>query len=262
MSSPFDATEHVGGDAFLVKQDRQLSVSSEPRTLLGILEAALNNPQLLANVEAFGKLLDMQERVAKDQRKVEYMAAMARLAPRLPIVDRNGVVKYEGKEGKAGMNRKYGLYEDIDKAIRPLYSEEGFSVSWKTGEGPGGKIRMSGVCSHKSGHSEEAFIDLPHDSSGGKNAIQAIGSTVLGYGRRMLTTMIFNVRIAGIDTDAIDLSPITEDQTRDLEAAISEVKGSMAGFLKKFKIAKIGDLLKSDLDDALQMVEEKRRASR
>lgn len=227
-------TEHCAGDAFdaasgglhLVRQEQ--AVEHRQPTPMDLMERAIAlGPDAVAVIERLAALqIQMEDRAAK----TEYVAAMARLAPKLPIVERNGRVKYEGKDNKPGMDRTYGKYEDIDEAVRPLYTAEGFSVSWKTREGTNGKIRMVGVCSHQMGHFEEFEIDLPHDPSGGKNAIQAIGSTVLGYGRRMLTTMIFNVRIAGVDTDGENLSPITAEQVSHLEKLIKESGTSMAAF--------------------------------
>ncbi len=222
--------EHCAGDpmdAIAIHQPASLE-RREP----SINEIAMSIAQRgdLAAVEAVERLFRLQVEKDAISAKKAYMAAMARLADKLPIVDRNGRVKYEGKDGKPGMDRTYGKYEDIDEAIRPMYAGEGFSVSWKTAEGASGKIRMFGVCSHREGHSEEAFIDLPHDSSGGKNAIQAIGSSVLGYGRRMLTTMIFNVRIAGADMDGEDPTPIDEEQISYLERLMAESQTSDKAF--------------------------------
>lgn len=213
----------------LVRQDQAVS-RHEP----SINEIAYEIAQRgdLAAVEAVERLFRLQvEKEAIDAKK-QYKAAMARLAPLLPIVERNGRVKYESKDpSKQGMDRTYGKYEDIDEAIRPLYSAEGFSVTWKTEEAPSGKIRMLGVCSHSSGHEEVHAIDLPHDSTGGKNAIQAIGSSVLGYGRRMLTVMIFNVRIAGADTDGEDLTPIIPEKVAFLRRLLEETGTAEKNFL-------------------------------
>ena len=230
-------------------------VQREP-TPMDLMERAIAlGPQ---GVEMLKELTALKLQLEDRAAKTEYIAAMAKLAPLLPVVDRNGHVKYEGKDGKPGMNRKYGKYEDIDEAIRPLYSAEGFSVSWKTEEGQGGKIRMVGECSHRQGHSKEFKIDLPHYSMGGKNAILAIASTVLGYGRRILTTMIFNVRVAGQDTDGENPTPITEEQCRDLNTALIDTKSDLGRFLKHFGIEKLADLTQGQLTEALQMIEGKR----
>ncbi len=218
----------------------------------------------LAAVEAVERLFRLQVEKDAITAKRAYIAAMARLAPRLPVVERNGHVKYESKDpSKAGMDRKYGKYEDIDEAIRPLYSEEGFSVAWKTEEGASGKIRMVGVCSHRDGHSEEFRVDLPHDSSGGKNAIQAIGSSVLGYGRRYLTTLIFNVRIAGIDNDGEgETTPIAEEQVAFLDNLLIATGTTAKGFSIISGCADLKDIAQRDYQRCKTALETKLRTKK
>jgi hypothetical protein len=217
----------------------------------------------LAAVEAVERLFRLQVEKDAIQAEKAYRAAMARLAKILPVVDRNGRVKYESKDpNKPGMDRTYGKYEDIDEAIRPIYTDEGFSVAWKTKEGANGKIRMVGICSHCEGHTEEHEIDLPHDSSGGKNPIQAIGSSVLGYGRRMLTTMIFNVRIAGADTDGEDPTPISVEKVSYLERLMAESQTSEKAFEIISGVKTLAEITERDYQRCKTALETKLRAKK
>lgn len=250
----------TGEDPTALEKTQQALAKGDPLATMGILAQALTNP--LMDVDKLDRLMGMFERLDVTRRKTEYVQAMARLAAILPIVDRNGRVKYEGKDGKPGMDRTYGKYEDIDEAIRPLYSAEGFSLSWKTTEGANGKIRMYGACSHREGHTEEAFIDLPHDSSGGKNAIQAIGSSVLGYGRRMLTTMIFNVRIAGVDIDGEDPSPISVEKVAYLDGLLKETGTTVGAFKIISGVDSIAEIPERDYQRCKTALETKKRAGK
>lgn len=244
------STEHISG----LPEVRQVAMErQEPIPIMGALETALKNPELLRNVDALDKLLAMQERMIADSRRMQFVEAMARLAPQLPVIARNGELKH--------LDRKYAKGEDVDKAIRPLYSREGFTIQWNTAPGEGGKVRMLAKLSHVGGHHEPFQMDLPPDVGGGKNAVQAIVSS-RSYAKRVMTIDMFNLQIEGEDTDGESLKTITGEQALDLKAAIEAVGGNMAVFFKKFSIDKIEDLLKSQLDDALAMVEDKRRAGR
>lgn len=256
MADPINEPEVV----VALERQQQALATGDPVAIIGLLAQAVVNP--LMDVDKLDRLMAMYERVDVTRKKTAYIAAMSRVAPLLPIVDRNGHVKYEGKDGKPGMNRTYGKYEDIDEAIRPIYSNEGFSLSWKTGDGTGGKIRMFGICSHREGHVEEMWIDLPHDSSGGKNAIQAIGSTVLGYGRRMLTTMIFNVRIAGIDIDGEDLTPISVERVAFIDGLLKETGTSVAAFKMISGVDTVVEITERDYLRCKTALETKKRAVR
>lgn len=209
------------------------------------------------DVEKLERLLVMKREVEADQRRVAFLAALARLATKLPEIDQKGRVAYEGKQGKEGMDRKYARLEDIDRAIRPLLSEEGFSMSFDTHPTDSGKIRVSATLSHRDGHSETKQLDLPHDSSGSKNGIQAVGSTV-SYGRRMLVKMFFNLIEHGEDTDGNDPTTLTDDQAKDLEAMISEVRADKAKFLQFMGVDSLSAILARDHTKAINALETKR----
>ena len=51
---------------------------------------------------------------------------------------------------------------------------------------------MIGVLRHEAGHKEEAELQLPADATGGKNAVQAVGST-LTYGQRYVARMLLSL---------------------------------------------------------------------
>lgn len=215
----------------LAVQDKAVAV--QPHQLMDVIQQLVNSPNALDKIEVIERMMAMQERLEKKQAEREFIEAMNRLAPLLPEIDKKGRVAYEGKNGKEGMDRLYARLEDIDRAIRPLYSVEGFSLAWDTQEGPGGKIRVIGKLSHIGGHVENRQLDLPHDPSGSKNGIQAVGSTVK-YGRRMLTVMFFNLitKDDPEDTDGRDVSVISEDQAIVIRDLIAETKSNEKNFLQ------------------------------
>lgn len=221
-------------------------------SILGPLEAALKNPELLKNVEALDKLLAMQERLIADQRRIEFVQAMARLAPLLPEIKKHGDLTH--------LARKYAKYEDVERGIRPLYTAEGFSIAWNTAD-VGGKLKVIGKLSHVGGHFEVYELTVPHDAGGGKNAIQAVISAE-SYAKRVLTIGMFNLVIldADKDGDQRDMEPIGDEKALDLKSAIESVGGNLGRFCKHFEIEKLSDLPKSRHKEALQMVEDRRKS--
>jgi hypothetical protein len=237
--------DHITGDA-------SQSLARLAPTPMDIVAA---NPNM--DVDKLERLLAMQREITAESRRMAYVEAMTRLAPILPEIDRNGHVTHETKNGI--VDRRYAKMGDIDRAIRPLYTAEGFSISWKTAVGENGKIRMIGRCSHVGGHAEDFPLDLPHDSSGSKNPVQAVKST-MEYGRRIITIMIFNLRVSDEDTDGNGPpTAITNDEALNLKAALEEVGGDMKAFLAYFEIEKLADLSSDRLKDALQMIADKRK---
>src|SRR5690606_4825161 len=96
----------------------------------------------------------------------------------------------------------FARFEDIHLAVMPILTRHGFDLSFRNGLSPEGKVRVTTILSHIGGHSEETYFDLPHDSSGSKNAVQAVGSST-SYAKRYGVLSILNIRVAGEDDDAV-----------------------------------------------------------
>jgi len=148
--------------------------------------------------------------------------------------------------------------DDIDKVLRPILAEGGFALSFDTQPIEGNRVRILCRLSHKDGHFETKQIDLPIDNSGSKNGAQAVGSTV-SYGRRMLTKMFFNIVEKGEDNNAETSEKLTEDQLKDLEAAMTEVPLNKKKFLEFMGVNDVHDILQRDLKKALNAIDTKRR---
>lgn len=166
------------------------------------------------------------------------MAALATVAPQLKQIGKHGT-SHHGK---------YARLEDIDRAIRPIISKEGFSLSFDT-QPVGNNIRVICKLSHKEGHEEVKQLDLPIDTSGSKNGAQAVKSTV-SYGRRILTQMFFNLIEEGEDTDGEIKAPLTAEQASALNNLIKTKGAPMHRFLKHMKVEKIEDILQRDYQHA------------
>lgn len=221
-------------------------------TLLEVIARAARDP--LVDVGKLERLLAIQQTVIADDRRTAFMAAMTRLAPKLPRLAKTGRIQF-----KSEVHGRYAKLEDIDAAIRPLLSEEGFSLSFDVKPADSGKLRVSCRLSHVEGHSETNQIDLPVDKTGSKNDVQAVGSTV-SYARRMLTKMHFNLIEVGEDDDgAGGGGTITVDQARDIEALLVEVKGDKVRFLRFMEAETFEGILAKHHKKAITFLEEKRR---
>jgi ERF superfamily len=167
--------------------------------MMQIIERAVLNPAF--DVEKLKSLLDMQERVMARTAKAAYVEALRNVKSSLPIIAQNGliVVKAKGTE-KVLQETPYTKYEDIDHAVTPILDAHGMVLSFRTGTSPDGRLVVTGVLSHREGHEETTTLVLPYDSSGSKNGVQAVGSS-LSYGKRYAATALLNLVSAGEDDD-------------------------------------------------------------
>lgn len=164
-------------------------------TLMEVIGRAAADPA--TDVEKLERLLGMYERITARDAKAAYTVALTEVQPKLPVIDEKGGIK-----NNAGVVQStYAKWEDINDIIRPILADHGFALSFRTGVAQDGKITVTGVLSHRDGHQEETTMTLPHDSSGNKNAVQAVGSST-SYGKRYTTIALLNITSrAAADSD-------------------------------------------------------------
>jgi len=140
------------------------------------------------DLDRFERLVSMHERLSAQRAKAAFTQALAELQPQLPVIDEKGGIK----NNSGVVQSTYATYEDINDAIRPLLARAGFTLSFRPGVAPDGKVTVTGVLRHRDGHEDEATITLPHDPSDNKNTVQAVGSS-LSYGKRYAVIALLNI---------------------------------------------------------------------
>lgn len=206
--------------------------------MVAMMERLALNPDL--PVEKLEKLLDMQIKVMAIEAEKEFAAAMARVQSKLPKVGR------DRKNDQT--NSMYSTLEAIAAAIKPIYTAEGFSMSFSESPSPKeNHVRVIGILRHKDGHKTEHYRDVAIDATGiagkvNKTQTHAEASSIT-YGRRYVTCLAFDVA-TGDDTDGNQPKgeTLTEKQAADLLALIEEVKADKAKFLKWCQVDRIEDI--------------------
>ena len=206
--------------------DPQAVARREP-SIMEIIAAVAAKPD--ADVAKMRELLALRLDIERRDAEIAFNQAMARLQPRLPRVKKNGSIDFGG--GKPAM--KFARWEDIDTAIRPLLTEEGFSLSFTAQPAPAG-VLMTCTISHIQGHSKSSQMQLPPDTGPGRNALQAIGSAH-SYGKRYLTLDMLNIITEGEDSDGGKAYPLTAEQLNNVRSMVDacEMKGQR---LKEFLV--------------------------
>jgi hypothetical protein len=131
---------------------------------------------------------------------------------------------------------RYASYEALDRALRPIYTDHGFGLSFNTGDCPlPDYVRVTCKVTHVGGHAEPYHIDMPADGKGAKGGdvmtkTHATGSA-LSYGQRYLLKMIFNVAVGEDDDDGnkagaksadVEMPKGYQDWLDDLQAAADD----------------------------------------
>jgi hypothetical protein len=175
-------------NAVVKQQNNELAPVAEGATLLQVIARAAADPN--TDVSKMERLMAMYERVEAKRAETAFAEAFSEMQTKLPAVAERGAVS-----GRY----TYALWEDINTAIKPVLAEHGFSLSFRMDFADG--IAVTGVLTHKAGHSIETTIKLPPDPSGNKPAVQAVASSV-SYGKRYTAGALLNLTSHGEDDDA------------------------------------------------------------
>lgn len=122
---------------------------------------------------------------------------------------------------------RYASYEALDRALRPIYTEHGFALSFNTGDAPNPEeVRVLCDVTHTGGHSRPYKLDMPADGKGPKGGdvmtkTHAAGSAIT-YGMRYLLKMIFNVAVSEDDDDGNSASARPAKPEKDAPAGFDE----------------------------------------
>lgn len=154
-----------------------------------------------ADLDKLEKLMELQDRWEASQAKKAYVVAMSEFRRECPTIEKT----------RSGHNTKYaGLSESIDQ-IKSLLAQCGLSHSWRT-EQSDALVKVTCTVTHIEGHSENTSLSGAPDTSGSKNSIQAIGSTV-SYLQRYTLFAILGLASQEMDTDGqMDTPPDAIEQ--------------------------------------------------
>lgn len=239
-----------------------------PTSMLEMISRAASDPTV--DAEKVKILVELARQTRADDAKAAYISAMVEMKPKLPVIERNGkIVIHEKNQPKDDahviQSTPYPLWEDIDAAVTPILAEHGFALTFLCGKGAEGRITVTGVLSHRHGHEKETTMELPLDSSGSKNNVQAAGSST-SYGKRYTAGLLLNLRFKGQDDDGKtggwddkDASggsngSVTETQAEQLLYMLNRDGMSVPKFCTFFKVENVLQLPAKDYEKAIVLI--------
>lgn len=209
-----------------------------------------------ADLEKMEKLLELHERWEASQAKKIYADSFS-----LAQTEIESVTK---EKTNNQTHSKYATLEDIIESSKPVYTKHGFSVVFYEGETTKpDHVRICADVSHKAGHKETYYYDVPLDGKGIKGnanmtAIHAKASST-SYGRRYLMCMIWNIATDDDDGNKADTETIDEKQLHELVDMIITVSADEEKFCAYLGVEELKDLRKSDYQKALSALKAKQQ---
>lgn len=222
-------------------------------SLLQVIAAAARDPNV--DIDKMERLLQMQERVQARDAEEAFNIAFAAMQPELPHITVKNKIVHNGR-----VISEYADWPSISKAITPVLSAHGFGLNFGGSNSATEKTTVAKL-RHVGGHVEINEITLPHDTSGAKNKVQAIGSSST-YGQRYTACPLVGVVVHGEDDDG--QSAGNTPQAEGLSDAVrSEIivkcdavtkatgKDQVTAICKAYSVGSIDDLTKAQGNQVL-----------
>jgi hypothetical protein len=233
---------------------------SDSAALLSAIEKAALNPQIdIGKVE---QLLALYERIEGRRAEAAFNEALtAAQAAMRPVA-----TDMENCQTRS----RYASYSALDRVLRPIYTNAGFSLTFNTAPGaPEAHVRVTCNVAHRAGHVRTYTLDLPADGKGpkGGDTMSRTHATAsaLSYGMRYLLRLIFNVAVGEGDDDGnkagaqhLQQGTISPEQLAQLRKLIAEAKADTTRFCRYLKITRLEDLPATRFQTATAALEAKK----
>jgi hypothetical protein len=179
----------------LARRARQnlATMPTEPG-ILGVFQRLATDPKL--TVDKLGELIKLQERIMDREAAAAFETAYKLMLPEIPRITKRGRIK--NKQGE--VQSRYSKYEDIRKVTDPILQRFGFTMHYQTLWPVPGTAEIVGTLVHERGGTMVSRFQSRADDSGGKNAIQGLGSAVT-YGKRYVRKDLLAIVEEGEDDD-------------------------------------------------------------
>jgi len=203
--------------------------------------------------EFISKMMDLQERNDAKIAKQAYVKAMSEFKANLPPV-------LKDKKNKQ-YDSMYASEAALMDVINPELSKYGLSASFSFPETEGNILKVTSTITHKDGHSESVTLPGPIDTSGSKNPLQQVKSTVT-YLRKATIEAITGIATADPKADddgntSGQVEYINDQQYGSIIDMMNEADADEGKFLEYLKIESIEKMPLNKFNMAVKALEAK-----
>lgn len=234
---------------------------SETAAIMSMIQRMSTDPTV--SIERVEQAFAFYEKVQASQARKAFDAAMAAAKSEIPVIKKKRAVSYEtAKGGKTNY-----VHEDlggIAEIIDPVLAKHSLSYRYRTTSNPNEPVIVTCIIAHADGHYEETTLSAGRDESGGKNAIQAIGSSVT-YLQRYTLKAALGLAAAKDDdgktseAEPDELATLSADQVYSLEKLLADTGSNRPAFLKMANAESLDDILAKDFEGLKTVLGAKKR---
>lgn len=187
------------------------------------------------HMDQMERLLDLQLRWDAEQQRKAFTAAMAAFKAEPIKITKGKLVEFTTRDGDTTSYRHATLADVVDAVVRGM-GRHGLSHRWDVQQ-EGGQVSVTCTITHCDGHSESVTMQAAPDTSGKKNSIQQVASSVT-YLQRYTLMAATGVAAADMDDDdgraggAEQVAYITEEQVKILDDLTASYVNNRDAFIR------------------------------
>ena len=171
------------------------------------------------SIDKIKQLLEIKAQIRAQRALEAFNEDFANLQSEIPIIKNDSTAK------AGSYDYEYASLEAIMAVVRPLLGKYGFSFTHSI-EQPTGQVVVHTTLMHRRGHHLVVRIGLNVDNSGGKNGVQAVGSSQM-YGMRYNVRALLNIATKADDDDGIEgggvpTGALTQEEVDALQKGIKK----------------------------------------
>jgi hypothetical protein len=179
------------------------------------------------SVDRANQALDFALKIRAEQARMAFDEAVAAAKVEIKPIARNAT----GHNSK-----KYADFSAIAREVDPILGKYGLTYRFRSDQ-KDNQISITCRLAHKGGHAEETTLFGPADTSGNKNAIQAIGSTTTYLQRYTLVLMLGLAASNDDDGQTAGGDALTFEQVNTLFDLIAETGANLEQFFVAGRVA-------------------------
>lgn len=196
------------------------------------------------NIEYLRELMQLEREWKADKAKEAFNLALAEFKKTSVVVVKDRENKQYSKGDQKAMYTSLGnLVNTVNAAMAPF----GLNASWSIDQASG--ITVTCLLTHTLGFSKSVTLSGPPDSSGSKNPLQQIKSTITylqGATFQAVTGIVANDSSANSDDDGnAAYERVSVDQVTELNDLITETGADKPKFIEALGVASLEDLPKA-----------------
>jgi hypothetical protein len=233
-------------------------------TLMNLIAKMATDPN--CDVDKFERLVRLNIEVEKGRRDellhVQFNEAMSRAQAKMVAIVKD--------KDNSQTRSKYASYAALDRAVRPIYTNEGLNLTFDEGEtNKPEHVRV--LCAVSlGGYTRNYHVDMPADGKGAKGGdvmtkTHATGSAFT-YGQRNLLKLIFNLATIDADDDGNragnEAAMINETQLKAIEKLIVETGADIKKFCEYMGVERLEEILAKHYNNAMAALRKKAKAEK